>query len=292
MEKKVKKLSRKDLVKLFTRGSLPTDKNFEQLIYSNYNKADDKLDITDELGVQMYPVKTGQLLNFFEHPDDEDPEYEVAISSKGLFIQRVTKPHSTDEEKYPELFIEKSSGNMAIGHCEPQAKLDVNGIVASQGRLGNYNEGGLNEIKADGYWHNVFKTNLTGVHAFEIMAFAKGQIGNGKYSILHAIVTCTYGKGRKRITNTRSQFKFKDRIDIRVVSKPSLIERGKNIEPKETGLLKISFRWLKCLFEGKGLDYNVQLRTKSHFGKNNIDPNYVRINYKITLLWGPKTHTN
>lgn len=287
MEKKVKTLSRKELVELFKRGKLPTDKNFEQLIYSNYNKADDKLDITDDRGVQMYPVKSGQLLNFFEHPDDEDPAYEVSISKEGLYIQRASNgtEESNASEQHPELFIEKSSGNIPIGHTEPKSKLDVDGIITSQGRLGNYkpNEGALNEISADGYWYNVFEKNLTNVHAFEFMAYARAKDNQGKYSILHAIVTCAFRKKGSRIRRTRSQFNRKDKIRIRVVSKPLLLEEGKS-PTRDIGLLKRISRWWKIIRQDNENHYNIQLKTNRHYGNEDT-----KIRYKITLLWDPNT---
>tara|TARA_R110000744_G_scaffold322187_1_gene428218 strand:+ start:1042 stop:2286 length:1245 start_codon:yes stop_codon:yes gene_type:complete len=286
MDKKVKKYSRQDLINLFRKGSLPSHENFEQLINSNYNKADDRLDITDELGVQMYPVKTGKLLNFYEDPDDENPEYEISISKDGLFIQRAFDQveKDKDDEKNPELFIQKSTGNISLGHIEPQTKLDVNGIITSQGRLGNYKEkeGGLNEIKADGYWHNVFETNLTGVHAFELIAYAKGKEKEGKYSILQAIVTCAYGKGSARVTKTRSQLTWQDKIDIRVVSKPLLIEKGNKTENEKNGFFKNFLLWFKILVNKRRLEYNLQLRTNRYFGDE-------KIYYKLMLLWGPNT---
>jgi len=284
---KIKIASREDLVTFFSRGSLPTAEHFETLIYSNFNKADDRLDISPERGLQLYPVKTGQLLNFFEKPDDEKPRYELLISHDGLYIQEVGEDpqKDTETEQSPLLFLQKESGNIGMGNKEPKTKLDVSGIIASKGRIGNYKTGSL---PADGKWHNVFEENLQGVHAFEVMAHAKGRRREGKYALLHAIATSTYGRGRLGITSTRTQFRSGDKIQIRWVSKQIQIDKGTG-KGEEKGLLGSIIEFFKTLRAPRLRVYNLQLRTKSHFGLKNLDNPNTRLFYRISLLWSPET---
>jgi len=289
-EGRIKKYSRKELIKLFQKGSLPSDEDFKKLINSNFNKADDNLDVSPELGLQIYPVNTGQLLNFFEDPDDNDPKFEVLITSKGLFLQKANSfsNENDGEEKEPEFYIEKESGYIGIGKNEPKEKLDIKGIIASEGRIGNFKEG---QLDADGKWHNIFEENLTDVHAFEVMASARGQKTQGRYSILHSIVTSAFGRTKRRgVTSTRSQYNKRDRIEIRVVSKPLLIKRGRGEEDDGKKLFKKIFLWWKIIREPEGNEYNLQLRTRRHYGGMDYPNSSVgKINYKVSLLWGPDT---
>jgi hypothetical protein len=238
MKEKVKKIaSRKDLIALFERGRLPTAEHFEKLINSNFNKADDRLDIDEDNGIMVYPASKGKLLNFFKGSDDEEAKYIVSISNEGLFFQEAREANKSNENNKdkPEFFIQEGSGNIGIGNDSPSEKLDIQGMVASQGRVGKYEEG---MIPADGSWYNVFDNNLRSIHAFEVMAYARGEKGKGKYSLLHAIATCTYGKSN--ISKTVSQFgRSSHKIDIRWVSKASNIKEGWRKEKQEKEVLFI-----------------------------------------------------
>lgn len=275
--------SRKDLIKLFEKGSLPTAEHFENLIYSNFNKADDNLDISEEHGLMLYPAKEGKLLNFFEDSDDEKSKYLLSISHEGIFFQEVDTGDEKEEVK-PEFFIQGGTGNIGMGDNNPKQKLDVNGLVASQGRMGNYIEG---ELKADGLWYNVFEKDKAGVYAFEVMAYARGIIHKGRYSLLHAIAACTHGK--YKISKTCSYYGARyNRIAIRWVSKPSKIAQGihdDTDEPKKSLPLRV-YEWFRILLtEKEGLTYNLQLRTMSNYG-DEVN-NDISLFYKLSVLWKP-----
>ena len=57
-------------------------------------------------------------------------------------------------------------------------------------------------IPADGIWHNVFENALSGIHAYEIIALAKGKPKEGRYCLLHAIAISTFGKSNPKISKT------------------------------------------------------------------------------------------
>ena len=273
------------MVSFFSKGSLPTAEHFETLIYSNFNKADDRLDISAERGLQLFPVKSGQLLNFFEKADDKRPKYEILIDHDGFFIQQSPEDEGDVSDRPPLLFFQEDSGHLGIGNDDPETKLDVSGIISSGGRLGNYAVGAF---PADGQWHNVFEDNISDVHAFEVMAHAKGLPGEGKYALLHAIATNTFGMGRKGISKTRTQFKRSDKIDIRWASKQIHIDEG-NGKGAERGLWSTIVDYFKALCAPRLRVYNLQLRTKSHFGPKNLDNPETQLFYRVSLLWGPDT---
>lgn len=275
---------RKQLKSFFTKGSLPNDKAFERLIDSTFNKADDKLDINDD-GLMIYPSDNGKekLLSFFEDQDDISAMWAMYISKKqdgGIYISKVGKletdnslPNETD--KNPAFFIQKDGERIGLGTNSPAEKLDVRGIVASNGRSGNYHEG---ELPADGEWHNVFANkDLTACNAYEIMAYAEGDVGDGKYALMHAIAISTFGNSKPNISKTAATFgKRWNNISIRWESRPSVIKEGATDGKKE----KSFGRWWKQRWETKDtFKYNIQLKTNSNYGKGR------KIHYKVSVLW-------
>lgn len=296
-KRKAKKIaSRNDLIAHFSKGNLPNEEHFELLINSNYNKADDNLDIDDKDGLMLYPTNNGRLLNFFESGDDDDPKYGIRISDGGLsFVGDKVLNNQDSEKQDPHLFI-KESGDIGIGNKTPKETLDVSGIIASDGRIGNIQ----GELPADGKWYNVFGKNnlykdkeklLTGVNAFEILAYARGEVKKGRYSLLHAIITSTWG--RSKITKTTSRFGRKsNKIDIRCVCRNSQIEDGIPEDEKTDEQLKASKSFLRKIkrilgyfWEKKEHSYNLQLRTKSNYGSPTSEVNDIAIFYSISVLW-------
>lgn len=276
---------RKQLKSFFRKGNLPDEIAFEKLIDSTFNKADDKLDITED-GVMIYPSDNGKekLLSFFEDKDDSEAMWALFISKKsdgGIYISKIGKSDFTDisqenKEEPPAFFIHKQAGNVGLGTVSPSQKLDVKGIVAAEGRVGNYREG---ELDADGKWHNIFTNEvLTGCNAFEIMAYAEGDAGEGKYSLMHAIAISTFGNSKPKISKTSACYGKKwNEIDIRWESKPSGFSEESNGDKKK--LIDFS-KWWKRLWEQRDpYKYNLQLKTKSNYGTDK------KIYYKVSVLW-------
>ncbi len=268
---------RKQLKSFFKKGNLPSESAFEKLIDSTFNIAEDKLDINED-GIMIYPSDNGKekLLSFFEDKDDSEATWTLFVSKKkdgGIYIQKTDKHEDTEE---PAVFIQKNEGNVGLGTSLPGQKLDVKGFVASEGRVGNYRQG---ELDADGTWQNVFTDKpLTGSNAFEIMAYAEGEQGDGKYALMHATAISTYGNSKPKITKTSACYGKKwNKIDIRWVSKPSQItEQPEEDEKKFFDLAK----WWKTFREPKDpFKYNLQLKTKSNYGDGK------KIRYKVTVLW-------
>ncbi len=277
---------RKQLKSFFSKGSLPNASAFEKLIDSTFNKADDKLDINED-GLMIYPSDNGKekLFSFFEDKDDAEAKWAMFISKKddgGIYIRKIRESDfdiATDEENEPSpaFFIQKDTENVGFGTNQPNAKLDVKGVIASKGRSGNFREG---ELAADGEWHNVFSTEgLNGCNAFEIMAYAEGDPGDGKYSLMHAIAISTFGNSKPKISRTTAHHgKWWNKIAIRWESKPSRIAENDEKKSMLAKLLgNITSRWeAKDTFR-----YNLQLKTKSNYGKKR------KIVYKVSVLWNP-----
>ena len=280
---------RKKLKNYFKKGNLPGESAFEKLIDSTFNIADDKLDISED-GLMIYPSENGKdkLLSFFEDRDNTDATWVMLISKegeRGISINQIAHAKSDDssmEESFnpPSLFIQKDSGKVGLGTNSPNQQLDVNGLISSKGRMGNFLEGYL---PADGYWYNVFDTEegLSGSNAFEIMAHAEGKEKEGRSALMHAIAVCSNGNSNPKITKTVAyQGRRWNKIDIRWESRNIRISKKLEEDKKEgfsfSGWFKSLFDWMKPKDPEK---YNLQLRTQSNYGKD------IKFHFKVTVLW-------
>lgn len=275
---------RKQLKSFFKKGSLPDESAFEKLIDSTFNKADDKLDINED-GLMIYPSDNGKekLFSFFEDKDDTEAQWAMFISKKengGLYIQKIDESdfndllQKDDKTPPPAFYIQKGTENIGLGTHSPLQKLDVKGLVSTEGRMGNFHEG---ELAADGNWHNVFDAKgLNGCFALEITAFAQGNQGDGKYALMHAIAVSTYGNSKPRISKTAAHYgKWWNKIAIRWESRPSKIEEESGDKKKLPVWKKLARIW-----EPKDpAKYNLQLKTKSNYGEDK------KISFKVSVLW-------
>lgn len=250
--KKIKSIiDRKQLKEFFKNGYLPTEDHFAALIDSMFNKADDNINIDEENGLMIYPaLDEAKLLSFFESKNEQSPKWLLLNSKgKGIYIKEVIDQQSKTSSKKgeaPNLYLE-SGGNVGIGTNSPQEKLEVKGVVESEGRIGNFRK---IVLEANGRWHNVFGAEgLTGCHAFEIMAQARGNVGEGKYALMHAIALSTFGKSKSKIRKTSAHY-------------------GKWWN-------KIACRWVA----EDTFKYNLQIKTKSNYGEGG------KIYVNVTKLW-------
>jgi hypothetical protein len=234
-------IDREQLKEYFKNGKLPTEIHFGMLIDSMLHKKDDGLSINDMDALMVFPtIDKQKLLSFYENKNDKNASWVIVNSQgerKGLIIKE-------EKNEFPAIFFERG-GNIGIGTPIPHQKLDVEGFIASKGRVGTF-PGSGEEILADGKWHTLIK-DLSGCEAFEIMAYA-GVEGKGKYALLHAIAISTFGNSRSKISKTCAHYGF--------------------------WWNKITLRWT-----GETKNFSLQIKTKSHFGEG------VKIHFKISKLW-------
>lgn len=166
---------------------MPTENNFEDLIDSMLNMRDEGFEKSDREGFKVAQYPEGKLISFFEDITVRSPIWSFKIDLKGesrkLFLLN---------EKEEEILTLTPEGHVGIKQNQPAFELDVEGIVASRGRIG---QKGTETIHANGYWQDITRP-LRGCNAFEIMAGA-GKSKSGKYALLHAFALKTFnGKGR------------------------------------------------------------------------------------------------
>jgi hypothetical protein len=241
--------SRNVLKNFFKNGSLLSQSEFSDLIDSSWNINDDGMRKTSAEGLQLAPEGTSQkILSFYESHIDDEPNWQLSINhgqTRGLgFVQ----PNKEDE---PALFLADNT-HVGIGNANPMTQLDIKGTVCSSGRVGGYKIG---QVKADAEWHTIL-SGLKECNSFEIVAEARGNSGDGNYTMAHAIaLNANQGKsGKIKVVN--SSFRWFDFRD------------------------KILFRW-----RGNPNNYELQIRTGKHYYLNAEKKDFNYIKFHVCRLW-------
>ncbi len=239
--------NRETLKKFFKKGEMPAEGNFEALIDSMVNRIDDGFSKSMEHGLMLSPEGSSKnLIGFFRSIEQANPAWMIGIDAddknRGLtFLQPGEK-----EENGICLFLQEG-GNVGIGTKQPAFKFEVNGIAGLKGRVGTFASG---KIPADGEWHNVLN-DLNGCQLFELVARVGGKPGEGRYALMHAIASSTFGRSHDKITHMQAHYGW--------------------------WWNKLKVRW-----SGSTFSYGLQLRSRRNYGKECM------IDYHITKLWGDK----
>ena len=242
-------LTRSTLKNLFKRGMVPSEVNFADLIDSTLNKVDDGFSQSTTEGFMLAPQgPNNRLLSFYESIRDPNAAFTMSMNPT---------PHShglsfNDDENNSMLFLRKG-GNVGIGTTLPNFKLEVNGMTGMAGRVGTFAVG---DIPADGRWHPIV-TDLEGVQAFDIIAYAGGRSGRGKYALSQAIAVATYGRGTVR----------------HVKASYGLFWR------------KISFRWV-----GAETNFRLEAKTAGNYGYlDKEEKQQAKLRFWVSKLWDDTT---
>jgi len=226
--------NRKSLKGYFKKGQLPTEGHFHDLIDSSINKVDDGMSKTMEDGLMLSPIgESRKLISFFKNIEDKSPVWKIEVDENNADLEITNK--------LGDVIVNVSEdGKVGINNENPEANLDVNGVVAMSGRGGNAYKG---KIPADGKWHKIV-TDLNGCHMFEVIA-GVGKKKTGKYAMLHAIAISAFGKSKNKISITQARYGV----------------RGNNMKLRWTGgTYKFNLE-LKTRYnygEGVAVNYNIQ----------------------------------
>lgn len=196
--------NRNTLKNYFKTGALPSEKQFSDLIDSVISIVDDGFEKSAEHGLKIAAIgEREKLISFFRKMEMARPDWSMGIHPEtGRFHLRNAKGES--------LLSLTPDGRVGIACENPEKELDVNGMIAAEGRQGNFKSG---LVPADGNWHPIID-ELDGCHAFEITA-GSGKRGEGRYALIHATAINTF-KGRGKITFTQAFFDSRcNRIRLR-----------------------------------------------------------------------------
>ena len=239
--------NRATLKGFFSKGRVPTEVHFSNLIDSTINKIDDGFAKSVDDGLKLAPVgESKKLISFFEDIKQKEPGWNISINPTET-IKGISFSEKNDSSR---IFI-RNGGNVGIGTITPNYDLDVNGTTGLKSRVGIFQA--KSEVAADSEWH-IILDDLEGCNVFEIVAKAEGVKKRGKYAMAHAIAVNTHNSFSNKIRVTQAYYGW--------------------------FWHRIKFRW-KRSSNGK---YQLEVRTVGHYGtdeKNNV----IQIKYHITSLW-------
>lgn len=260
------KRNRKTLTGNFADGKLPTQEAFGDLIDSMVNIVDDSFDKSVQNGMEVAQLDNScKLISFYDEITVKTPLWSIAFSTSGYgdgagSYKNLNFFYGTNNatgltlasaagNKSGEEKTEEEKIRVGINKNNPEHEMDVNGVIASDGRIGR---GGKkeNEVRADGKWHPIV-TGLDGCQAYEIMA-GVGKPQSGKYALLHAFALNTFNSKKGNITYHQAHYSSRcDQIDL---------------------------RWV-----GETHNYSLEMRTRCSFEQNGNEEIYIR--YYMTQLW-------
>jgi hypothetical protein len=221
-------INRQTLKNYFKKGGFATEKHFEDLIDSTINAVDDGINVDQEEGLRLSATsKSNRLLSFFKKSNQRIPDFKIDINKNNTDSLTIS-----NNDEHPILALQKN-GRVGINTEHPNYELDVNGTLGVKKQIGTYIKG---VAPADGAWHDI-AYNLDGISSFEINAQAMGKVGQGYYSVCHAIALSTFGgnHSKSKINITEAHY--------------------------ETFRNKIQLKWV-----GDMHNYALQIRTRRHYG--------------------------
>ncbi len=224
------KRNRKTLSSYFKNGALPKEENFGDLIESMVNIVDDGFDKSPQDGMKIAQLEnSSKLVSFYDEITVKTPVWSMAFSEPkhdklasgdknlSFYLGHQNIAGVTLAGGAPKDSVGQSDNantreiRVGINNDSPQQALDVNGVIAANGRIGRQGK-----IRADGNWHPII-AKLDGCQAFEIMA-GVGKPSSGRYALMHAFALNTFNSKKANITYHQAHFLSKcDQIDLRWV---------------------------------------------------------------------------
>ena len=246
------KKNRSTLKRYFHEGALPSEDQFGDLIDSSLNTIDEGFDKTPENGLEITLVGDHErLISFFRTSASKDVLWSINYDKEQDRLL-IKKPDT--EAQTPPAMTFTGDGKVGVNKINPAYALDVEGVIASHGRIGA-NPTNQKTVPADGEWHNITGA-LTGCHALEVMA-GVGSKGTGRYSLMSAVALNTFNPHGLlfNFLNLKKRIKYHQAYYLSRIN-------------------RIKLRWF-----GKGEEYYLQMRTNCNCGAG------IQIRYYITRLW-------
>lgn len=254
--------NRESLRSYFSDGALPTQEHFADLIDSMLNMSDEGFRKSVERGFEVSAAAGYEaLLSFFRDQDPDLPLWSIGFGgAQGqLLIRSNTEPSQDGQaDAAAPLWCLDPAGRVGIRTGNPEAALDVDGVVRSKGRSGSYARATAVPLPADGEWHDL-TDDLEGCQAFEVTAGA-GYQGKGRFALMHAVALNTYNPtlGILDFLNRKRGIRSTDAFYARRCDRLQLRWRGTS---------------------GRNASYRLQIRTGCDYGRGIV------IKAHVTKLW-------
>ncbi len=235
MEKTRKQYQSRDQLKeYFRNGKIPSEKHYADLINSMVHKIDDGFSKDDINGLRVSSTEENKnLVSFYKDLNEQDPFFMIAkdeLDPESLALRPFGETGTKNDNDHS--FFFHNTGKLGVGKkCDNRFKMEVNGFVGMQGRIGTYDSG---TRPADGKWHTIIE-NLDHCQAFEVMA-RTGKKGSGRFALMHATALSVYGPRGRKISKKNAYYGF--------------------------FWNKLNLRWT-----GTTHNYNLELRSNSNYGE-------------------------
>ncbi|OWQ84401.1 hypothetical protein CDN99_24200 [Roseateles aquatilis] len=253
----MKTVNRDTLKNYFRDGQMPSQRHFEALIDSMLNMNDEGFRKSVERGDEIYaPVGHDALMSFFRDQQPEDPLWQLRLGRTNDQLQVHVPSTTTGAVPPPPVLALDSRQRVGLGTDDPRTRLDVRGVVASEGRVGNFVV--PDGLVANGRWQALTPA-LKGCQGFEVMAGA-GVEGTGHFGLLHAIALSTFNPtptwfpsrgSRRGIRQTQAWW-------------------GRRCD-------RVELRWMGS--QGRDASYHLEIRSGCNFGDD------VPLVAQVTQLW-------
>ena len=251
-------LSKEELKKKFSNGTLIKEQHFVDLIDSLAHKSTDQTGLGTYEGLRLIPSEK-RYISFFKNTvnqQKDSPSFTFEWQEDKTGVSEGLALLAADGKgRGKEVISFKSEqdrtgtlrSKVGINTSVPFYDLDVNGSIGMKSRIGRYSDPAIDpkKILADGRWHKVL-TNLKGISAFEVLAVASSI--SGQQAMYYAILLNASGMTKKISPQQRSHTSWLDRLQM---------------------------RWVK---ESNGV-YGLEVRTARDFKNSTI------IYFRITKLW-------
>jgi hypothetical protein len=248
----MEKLDRNALKNKFRKGKMPSEQDFSNLIDSMVNILEEGFDKTSRDGLKISQLMgSGRLLSFYKNIAVENPQWFMELSNNDnkLYIGTPTSPRVLSLYSHNNQNDGNNNLRVAVGINKdtPRTTLDVDGTIASSGRMG---QPGDFPAPADGNWHDI-TSPLTGCEMLEVVAGVGGQDADGRYALIHGRAMNAFnGKGSIEIQDTYFGNKC-SRLELRWQPVPDLGQ----------------------------FHYKLQIRTQCSYGSD------IWIQYHLTRQW-------
>jgi hypothetical protein len=199
------KRNRETLKKRFGDGEMPSSADFADLIESVLNIHDDGILYNDRDGLRLTQIGPNRVLSLYGAIEEKSPVWSFGLDTHRSCLtldvgqrrgrREDARGDDDDGGGYAVLTLlapddDAGAGSdrarVGINTRAPRHELDVNGVVASTGRIGAAGA----SVDADAEWHRIGGP-YQGCTALEIMA-GVGRPKEGKYALLHAYALRTF----------------------------------------------------------------------------------------------------
>jgi hypothetical protein len=145
------KNTRATLKGYFVRNAIPTQSNFEDLIDSLINQADDGIVKLPGKPLSLQPdvsdTELNTVLNFYKNLAEAEPSWTLSLNPRTDIGDAQTAQSGWslgDKDGMSRLFIDETTGNIGIGTTSPKVKLEVKGDLKAE-------SGSFDKLEVKGY---------------------------------------------------------------------------------------------------------------------------------------------